>query len=274
MKPELHAFHLEAPGGFRFCVLRSPPPGVASLGGIVHVPAFAEEMNKSRHMAALQAEAWATQGWTVLQIDLHGCGDSSGEFADASWESWLQDVRLACERLEGLGVPLRWLWGLRLGALLACDALERFSLGCGLLLWQPVTGGGQHLQQFLRLWKMAQVVGKGAAGPAPDELLAAGGVAEVAGYELSPRLAAGMRQAALHAVAAAAVHWFQVGAGQPDPSPAFLKLAERWRSLGVPVCHHGVEGPGFWQTQEISLAPALLRASLAAIADRDCEVSA
>lgn len=256
-------------------MLRSPPPAVPRRGGIVHVPAFAEEMNKSRRMVALQAEAWAADGWTVLQIDLHGCGDSSGELADASWETWLEDVRLACERLEVLGAPVRWLWGLRLGGLLACDALERFGLGCGLLLWQPVASGAQHLQQFLRLWKMGQVVGKAAASErTPAQLLEAGCAAEVGGYVMSPLLAAGMRQASMRAARATAVQWFQLGTAQAEPLPAFVKLAEQWRTLGVPVRHHAVESPTFWQAQEIEVAPALLRASLVAAVEDCCGVSA
>lgn len=270
-RPGLHAFHLEAPGGFRFCVLRTPPEGAGSRGAIVHVPAFGEEMNKSRRMVALQAEAWAMQGWTVLQTDLHGCGDSSGELADASWEGWLEDVRRACGYVAASGMPVRWLWGLRLGGLVAVEAIERFGLGCGLLLWQPVTDGRQYLQQFLRLWKMGQLLGKAdATGPSPDDRLAAGESAEVAGYVLSPRLAAGMRGAALRSVPANAVHWFQLGAGTSEPSPAFARLAGQWRALDVPVRHHAIESPSFWQTQEIAVAPALVEAGLAVTAEAAC----
>ena len=43
------------------------------------VKAWAEEMNKARRMAALQARLLAENGYAVLQIDLHGCGDSSGD---------------------------------------------------------------------------------------------------------------------------------------------------------------------------------------------------
>src|SRR5690606_36079591 len=109
---------------------------------------------------------WAREGWRVLQLDLGGCGDSEGEFASATWEGWLQDVRDAYGwAATQAGGPV-WLWGLRLGALLACEASARFQLDCGLLLWQPVTSGKQHLQQFLRLLKAAQMVGK--AGSASE----------------------------------------------------------------------------------------------------------
>ena len=73
-----------------FC-LHYAPAG-ASRGAVVHVPAFAEEMNKSRRMASLQARALAAQGWHVLQLDLLGTGDSEGDFGDATWADWMDDV--------------------------------------------------------------------------------------------------------------------------------------------------------------------------------------
>src|SRR5687768_8838655 len=78
------AMFLSAPhGGRRFCLLHMPSRPARAL--VVYVHPFAEEMNKSRRMAALQARALAASGHAVLQIDLLGCGDSSGDFGDASW---------------------------------------------------------------------------------------------------------------------------------------------------------------------------------------------
>ncbi|NMG56092.1 hydrolase 2, exosortase A system-associated [Aromatoleum aromaticum] len=261
MSPKLHAFHLHAPHGFRFCVSRTPVAERPRHGVIIHVPAFAEEMNKGRHMVALQADAWAQEGWTVLQIDLGGCGDSEGDFAAASWDSWLEDVRIAHAWGTEQACGPVWLWGLRLGALLASEAAARYRLECGLLLWQPVTSGKQHLQQFLRLWKMAQVIGKaGGDDKPPHERLAAGETVEVGGYEIAPALAQGIDAAQLAAVAPLhGVHWFQVGpAWAATPSPAFERLRAQWDAAGIEVQYHAVVGPLFWQTQEIELAQELL----------------
>ena len=82
MKASFDAFHLSADAGRagqRFCVFH-PAQGVPR-GAVVHVPALFEEMNKSRRMVALQARTLAAAGFAVLRIDLHGCGDSSGELA-------------------------------------------------------------------------------------------------------------------------------------------------------------------------------------------------
>ena len=262
MSAQIEAFHLHTPGGFRFCVARTPPVGRLCRGTIIHVPAFAEEMNKSRHMVALQADVWAQDGWTVLQIDLGGCGDSEGDFSDAGWEGWLEDVRLAYAWAAARACGPVWLWGLRLGALLAVDATARFGLECGLILWQPVASGKQHLQQFLRTWRMAQVVGKVAAGDElpPQQRLAVGETVEIAGYELSPELARGLEAASLAAVAPLhGVHWFQLSPTEAvAPSPAFERLKGQWAASGVDARYRAVVGPSFWQAQEIEIAQALL----------------
>lgn len=260
--PELRAFHLATPdGGFRFCVERRPPPDEVCRGDIVHVPAFGEEMNKSRHMVALQAERLAVEGWRVLQIDPLGTGDSSGDFADATWDAWLADVRLAVEWVQRDPSGPLWLWGLRLGCLLAAEAMRESELRCGLLMWQPVTSGKQHLQQFLRMWKMAQVVGKAADHSlSPQHRLDAGQHAEVAGYSISPRLAAGMQGARLRPLALVErVHWCQVASADLlAPTPAFETLRSAWADAGIPVTFAGIEGTPFWQTQEISVVSSLL----------------
>ncbi|MDO9450700.1 MAG: hypothetical protein Q7J21_09460, partial [Rugosibacter sp.] len=78
-------FFLSVSGRSRFCLYHSPVPGAALRGAVVYIHPFAEEMNFSRHMVALQSRALAAQGYAVLQIDLLGCGDSAGDFSEASW---------------------------------------------------------------------------------------------------------------------------------------------------------------------------------------------
>ena len=60
------------PLGRRFALHHRPagPP----RGLVVYVHPFAEEMNKSRRMAALQSRALAEAGFAVLQLDLMEIG--------------------------------------------------------------------------------------------------------------------------------------------------------------------------------------------------------
>ena len=72
------AFFLDTADGPRFCLYHAPVG--ECRGALVYIHPFAEEMNRSRRMAALQARALTAQGFGVLLLDLHGCGDSGGDF--------------------------------------------------------------------------------------------------------------------------------------------------------------------------------------------------
>lgn len=256
----------------RFIVLHLPDHGRVPTGLVVHVPAFAEEMNKSRRMVALQARTLADQGCAVVVPDLFGCGDSAGEFVEATWESWVDDVVSVTHWLEaefarrwpGAPRPPLVLWGLRVGCLLASEAARRLG-PCALLLWQPTLQGRTALQQFLRLLTAADIVGGRAPGgsTAPRATLAAGTPLEVAGYWLSPALADGLEAALLVLPAqSGSVAAFEVTMRDPAaPSPALITAAERWRTEDRRVHVEAVRGPAFWQTTEIEDAPALLAAS-------------
>ncbi len=140
----------EGPSGQRFCLFH-PAQASQVLGAVLYIHPFAEEMNKSRRMAAMQSRALAKAGFAVLQIDLLGCGDSSGDFGDASWQSWLDDVQRGAKWLaERVQAPL-WLWGLRAGCLLAVDAARNISPTPNFIFWAPTPSGKLLLQQFLRL---------------------------------------------------------------------------------------------------------------------------
>ena len=251
-------------GGQRLCVLHRPRTETVR-GAIVHVHPFAEEMNKSRRMAALQARAFADAGHAVLLCDLRGCGDSSGDFGDATWDDWLADVaRAAAWMRERFDAPLT-LWGLRAGCLVAAEAAKRHSLACDLLLWQPMTAGKLALQQFLRL-HMAKEMLDGQAGGGTQglrERLGRGERVEIAGYALDPALADGLEQASLQPSATGRTLWLEVST-RDDPAllPASASLVARWKASGHDVAERVVKGPPFWSATEIEEAPELIAATL------------
>jgi len=260
---------LGTPGGARFC-LYHPPHGVAR-GALLYLHPFAEEMNKSRRMAALAARRLAVRGVGVLQLDLHGCGDSGGEFHEARWDGWQADVKSGLDWLQTRLGLRAGLWGLRLGALLALDyAAQAQQAPARLLLWQPVLSGAQHLNQFLRLrvaGDMLQESGASGGGTAAlRKRLQAGEVLEIGGYELHPALALGLEgvDAARLAAPRCRVDWFEIvaEAGRP-PAAAATRLLESWRADGGDVRLAAPGGPAFWTTHEIAEAPALLDASAA-----------
>ncbi len=240
---------------------------------MLFVHPFAEEMNKSRRMAALQARALALHGWTVLQIDLFGCGDSEGEFAEADWQRWLADVSQAAAWLREQTGLQPALWGLRAGCLLACGAAMTMQPAPDLLFWQSAIAGRQILQQFLRLGVTARLFGDSNTDRLSTdrlrERLAAGESVEIAGYRLSPDLARGLNAAELVPPAAPArVGWIEVApTATGEPSPASRTTIAAWQAAGHRVEARTVAGPAFWQTQEIAECPELIDATLAAVAN-------
>jgi exosortase A-associated hydrolase 2 len=239
----------------------------------VYVQPFAEEMNKSRRMAALQARALADAGWTVLQPDLFGCGDSEGDFGQADWQQWRSDIIDATAWLHVHTGCRPSLWGLRAGCLLASEVARDMEHAPNLLFWQPVVSGRQFLQQFLRLKVASQLFGDSPPARVRTsdlyDRLVGGNVVEIAGYALSPGVALGLGAAeALPPVAPVRVAWLEVGPHAPtELSSAAQVRIQSWRAAGHRVAARAVPGVPFWQTQEIAECPELIVATLAAVAD-------
>lgn len=261
-------FFLPVATGRRFC-LHHPPQGELR-GTLLYAHPFAEEMNKSRRMAALGARAFAARGWAVLQIDLHGCGDSSGDFGDASLAAWRDDLLVGAQWLRARYGRVDALWGLRFGALLASSVME--VLGpVHLLLWQPVYSGAQHMAQFLRLRTAAEMLDPNApkeGAKALREALRRGESLDIAGYSLPQQLAEPIETLKLQVQPSSCSNlWcFEIANDDSDAlSPATAQFIEQARAAGVAAEAQRVRGPAFWQSVEIEEAPALIDASIAAL---------
>lgn len=274
--PAPAAFFIPAAQGQRLAIHHAPAASPRSVVLFVH--AFAEEMNKSRRMAALAARSLAEAGHAVLQVDLLGCGDSSGDLVDARWSDWLDDVRLGVRWLRqrhGQDLPL-WLWGHRVGALVAAGAARHLDEDCQFMFWHPNTSGKQPLAQFLRLKTVAAMLQGAQSGGAPDlrKALVQGQNVEVAGYTLGAALALDMEAASLSPPPRARralfleVQAVQADGTLPPASPAIAGCIERWQAAGVPCVGQVVAGPAFWQTAEIEDAPALIEATVAMLDGR------
>jgi exosortase A-associated hydrolase 2 len=267
--PRVEPFFFDAEPGTRFSVYHAPNPQVEPRGAILYVHPFAEEMNKTRRLAALQSRAFAALGFAVLQFDLFGCGDSCGDFYSGRWELWKSDLSIAAGWLaQRTGGPL-WLWGARLGGLLALDCARELQ-PAGIILWQPFTNGRNCINQFLRLRLAAQMQGT-ASGTARSTAalraqLAVHGHIEVGGYEVAiPLVKAVDACDALNLrLPSCEVHWF----ANPAPTPARLtasvaRHAAAWSRDGVQVHFHPVEGPAAWNPLEVIESAALLDATSA-----------
>jgi exosortase A-associated hydrolase 2 len=253
-------FFLQADPGQRFCVYFTPDPHVPPRGAIVYIHPFAEELNKSRRMAALQARSFAARGYAVLMVDLHGCGDSDGDFGDARWDTWLDDIAAArawlASRIDG---PM-CLWGLRLGALLALEHASAAQVD-SLILWHPIASGKSCIRQLLRVLLSAQMIDGhgGTGGVNAREQLERDGMVEVAGYTLTRELVRGIEMRDLGQVApkACAIDWF----GSHAQASTALRTAQTWQGGAVRLDFHEIAGIAFWTTSEVTECAALLAAT-------------
>lgn len=269
---EFKPFFLPVGGSRRFCLYHSPRSGTAKAG-ILYVHPFAEEMNKSRRMACLQARAFAEHGYAVLQIDLHGCGDSSDDFGDATWAGWQDDVIAGYEWLRNRVSAPTWLWGLRIGCLLAATTADRLEGKPNLLFWQPVVSGRQFLQQFFRLRSVGNLQSSEARESTEDlrSQLASGKTVEIAGYRLGSQLAAGIDKAELVPTGdLRRVIWLELSArDDATMTPAAQKRISQWQAAGHDVEAQLVSGPAFWQTVEIEVVLPLIEVTTAGL-DKGC----
>ena len=244
-------------------------PVAAPRGALLQVHAFGEEMNKTRRMAALQSRAACAAGFAVLQVDLLGCGDSSGDFGDASWQAWVDDIADAAQWLRREHAAPLWLWGVRAGCLLAAEAALRIDAPVDFMFWQPPASGKPLLQQLLRLKAAADLQGANAAVVMGDlrACLARGEAIEVAGYRIRAGLAAGLEAAVLAPPPTPArLVWLELSTRADAPLlPASGPVLARWRDAGFAVDSCVVVGPAFWQTTETEDAPVLLDATVAAL---------
>ena len=266
----MEALFLPLEHGERFCLLHEPAVANADRPprAVLFVHAFAEEMNKSRRVVSRQARAFAAAGWTVLQLDLYGCGDSPGDFPAVAWKHWVDDVIGATEWLRSKGGRAPVIWGLRAGCLVAAEAAKHMRDAVDLILWQPVPSGAQFLRQFLRLSTASGIVAQTGASSTLEELrekLGSGQAVEIAGYALPPALALGLEAARLEPAAVPArLVWLEVrGSGGGELGPPARACIAQYEAAGYDVAARVVAGPPFWQNLEITDCPALVDATLA-----------
>jgi exosortase A-associated hydrolase 2 len=255
-----------------FAVFHPAAAGLETRGGVVFFPPFAEELNRTRRMATLLAEALSRQGIATLIFDYSCTGDSSGRFGQASWEAWIDDGATAIDWIaKKLEKPVTVV-GLRLGAAVALNSASRTPDGvCGSVLWQPVTNGAVLVNQFLRI-RIASALSSDQDRETTKGLraqLEGGASLEVAGYVLNPDLVQGIDTVSMGQLVprfGTSHAWIEiVTETTTELAPASQSVIEKWHAADATVSARTVEGEPFWATQEIATAPALIDATVAAV---------
>jgi exosortase A-associated hydrolase 2 len=264
----LTPFFLDGTIGQIFCLSIAARNSVKSASPVLFIPPFAEEMNKSRHLFRSLAQLLAESGIESIIFDLFGTGDSEGDFGEASWDIWVEDLRRVHQWLiKEVDAPVSIL-SLRAGALLAADYIQRYSPDLDrLILLAPVVKGENFLSQFLRLRiaaEMSENTPDKATLKSLKEDLQSGKSVEIAGYSLSPPLAKGMMNSAIYEGIFQArniriIDWIELLASEDRPVPVVHKqLVEQMAAADLPITLHKFCGPAFWSAAELVELPNLL----------------
>lgn len=112
---------------------------------------FAEE-KKSAHRVLIElAHDLCNHGHPVFLFDFRGCGDSEGDFADATTSDWLNDLAIALSNFKSrIGFQDIGLIGLRFGGFLALKAAARFEFISKIILLEPVLHPVKDFQRHIR----------------------------------------------------------------------------------------------------------------------------
>lgn len=159
--------------------------------GVVFCHPFAEERNISHRITTDFARFLSGEGYHVLRFDYRGCGDSEGEFENATLNTRLSDIGRAIDILQQhMGTNHVTLFGLRLGATLSILYAAVRPQIKSLILWEPIVDVGAYFDQFLRMQVMAENIREGVVRSGRQHLLESlhqGKSVDILGYVLSPK---------------------------------------------------------------------------------------
>lgn len=268
------SFFLKGSAGNLFAMYYPPFDSDGAFGDVLYVHPFAGEMPASRNVIAALSRDLARMGFGVLSIDLFGCGDSEGDFGDARWEIWTDDLSLAVGWLQERGQDRVSLWGLRLGALLAWSFARRWREQWErIFLWEPILSGEKMMTQFLHGNLDEARDGRLATRLIRFEerkLLSTGSKVEIAGYELGAELIRSIDRAGFDRLdltlpvtaLQAPVVWVEIGNTRESSLAAETRLLhEEWRKIGQRFSVQHLSAPPFWLSP-YSVDPSVMTAAL------------
>jgi len=258
-KSTINPFYLSSDFGQCFVVHYSPVDDDVKINeSILIIPPFAEELNNSRRMIADQARLLAGEGFDVLCLDFFGTGDSQGEFVEASWDIWIENLHKAYAWLIEVSSTVHFLT-VRTGSLLAVDFLSKYSLDVkDVVMWQPVVSGELFIKQLLRIRIASQAFrGIKETSQALLDELEVRDVIEISGYEINRQLIQSIsgRKLSLEKFNVNAMHVIEIGVGN-SVGVSSLR-APQAKIFTV----ESVNGSQYWANIEAPISYALLQAT-------------
>jgi exosortase A-associated hydrolase 2 len=228
-------------------------------------------MNRCRQTINRFARQAARDGIATLQLDLYGTGESGGDFGDAGWQTWQDDLLCGLNFLHDQGLPKPSVLGIRGGCLLASEQVrQQADRQQHLLFWQPVPAGKSVVTELLRM-RVADGLTGNVSGPKLSELrarLQAGEAVETGGYELAHDLALPLEALNLKDLQPPMPHldWLEIAGSAAPVRPAAEAVIDGLIAAGASVALHQIADPSFWSTAETTVGEATIQASLELLA--------
>ncbi|MGV8094279.1 MAG: hypothetical protein AB2L24_20665 [Mangrovibacterium sp.] len=246
-----HLF-FESQGRLLFAALFLPDPEIFGTEGCVICSPFAEEKKSSQRMLVDLARTLAESGIPILLFDYLACGDSEGEFKEATITTWIQNTWDAVNLLKTRStVEKVGLIGLRLGCYMALSVLKECENSSATVLIEPVLDPGTYFKHALRQKLMKELITDGKTSSRRDELinqLTASESIDFDGYEISPLFYADLqRQKDLtptlkdHGIHTLIIHVTPTG----KPTRNFQKIMNE-ASLNEKLCLKQIRLDPFW----------------------------
>lgn len=251
--------------GEKFLTVHYTPNSVVKAH-IIYIPPLGEEMNRCRALAAAQARQFAESGYSCTLVDLYGTGDSEGELHRASLERWYDNIELVAQSLCQEDEKPVYLWGLRLGGLLALGYCARASRPVeNIILWQAVSSNKRFVTQLLRQ-RVASLVSRGLPAETAKEIrqrLSEGENIEISGYVFGDKLLSGIENIELSEVGSLCtgkIVWLE-HSDQLDRElgASARKMTESLKQQGNTVEILQFTDPPLWQLHKRDDAPQLLQ---------------
>ncbi len=239
---------------------------------VIFVPPFAEEMNRSKRMYVLCARLLADSGIHAICFDYSGTGDSSGEWGEFSYSDWVGDLNDVYQYYSKAGKSISFV-ALRFGALVLTDAIADYDLNAArCVFWDPIENGEMLTRQLIRM-KIAAAMADTSKKLTTQEIkdsIKNNGHLESGGYHISESLLDSINSKKItnsmaSLLARTHIDWMTLGRYK-DAENKWLANSFTASELDVSdlqdkLTMHPVNDVKFWMQQEVTISPALLRAT-------------
>jgi len=223
-------------------------------------------------MYVLCARLLADSGIHAICFDYSGTGDSSGEWGEFSYSDWVSDLNDVYQHCFKAGKSISFV-ALRFGALLLADAVTSSGLKVDrCVFWDPVETGEMLTRQLIRM-KIAAAMADTSKKLTTQEIkdsIRNNGYLESGGYHISESLLDSINSKKITTsmgslLALTHIDWMTLGKFK-DVENKWLANSFTASELAEKDVHnklsmYPVNDVKFWMQQEVTISPALLRAT-------------